>query len=225
MSTSKRRHPPLRALASFCVRGLFALGAAPILLASVAGVATIAGQATAPSSAKTTQRKTAPSAPARKPAPKGPALGVPATPAQVHALDVSIGPDGAGLPPGSGTASQGEAIYNTKCIACHGPQGSGTVNDRLVGGEKTLATPAPVKTLGSYWPYATTVFDYVRRAMPYPTPHSLTDPEVYALTAYLLSLNGIIGKDDVMDAATLPKVQMPNRGNFIMAYPDRRGPR
>ena len=222
MSTSKRRHPPLRALASFCVRGLFALGAAPILLASVARVATIAGQATAASSAKTTQSKTAPSAPARKPAPKGPALGVPATPAQVHALDVSIGPDGAGLPPGSGTASQGEAIYNTKCIACHGPQGSGTVNDRLAGGEKTLATPAPVKTLGSYWPYATTVFDYVRRAMPYPTPHSLTPDETYALTAYLLALNGVIAQDAVVDAATLPKVVMPNRANFDSAYREPR---
>ena len=212
MSTFEHRHPALRALAS-C--------SAPILLAGVVGVVTIAGQGTATSSAKTTQTKTTPAAPARKPAPKGPGLGVPATPAQVERADVSIGPDGVGLPPGSGTASQGEAIYTTKCIACHGPQGSGTVNDRLAGGQKTLATPAPVKTIGSYWPYATTVFDYVRRAMPYPTPHSLTDPEVYALTAYLLSLNGIIGKDDVMDAQTLPKVQMPNRGNFILSYPER----
>ena len=216
MSTCKGRRPVLRALVS-CT--------APIVLAGVVSVPTIAGQATAPSSAKTTQSKPKSPAPPRKPAPKGPGLGVPATPAQIDAADVSIGPDGAGLPPGSGTASQGEAIYTTKCIACHGPQGAGTVNDRLVGGQKTLASPAPIKTIGSYWPYATTVFDYVRRAMPYPTPHSLTDPEVYALTAYLLSLNGIIGKDEVMDARTLPKVQMPNRGNFILAYPDRRGPR
>lgn len=207
MSTCKTRYPALCALAS-------------LLLAGVLGAATIAGQAPAASAAKASQGK-APSAPARKPAPKGPGLGVPATQAEVDAADVSIGPDGAGLPPGSGTATQGEAIYATKCIACHGPQGSGTVNDRLVGGQKTLATPAPVKTVGSYWPYATTVFDYVRRAMPYPTPHSLTDPEVYALTAYLLSLNGIIGKDDVMDGRTLPKVQMPNRGNFTLSYPDR----
>ena len=211
MSTCKHRRTTPYVLAS-C--------AATVLLAGVVGVVAIAGQTTATSSAKATPAKTTPAAPTRKPAPKGPGLGVPATPAQVDAADVSIGPDGAGLPPGSGTGSQGEEIFATKCIACHGPQGSGTVNDRLVGGQKTLATPAPVKTIGSYWPYATTVFDYVRRAMPYPTPHSLTDPEVYALTAYLLSLNGIIGKDDVMDARTLPKVQMPNRGNFILSYPD-----
>jgi cytochrome c len=155
-------------------------------------------------------------------APKGPGLGVPASQAQVESADVSIGPDGAGLPPGSGTPAQGEAIFNTKCIACHGPQGSGTVNDRLAGGRGTLTDAAPVKTIGSYWPYATTVFDYVRRAMPYPAPHSLSDPEVYALTAYLLSLNGVVAKDAVMDATTLPQVRMPNRGNFILSYPGRR---
>ena len=147
---------------------------------------------------------------------------MPATAAEIAAADVSIGPDGAGLPPGSGTPAQGRSVYSTKCIACHGPQGSGTVNDRLVGGQGTLTSAAPLKTIGSYWPYATTVFDYVRRAMPYPAPHSLTDPEVYALTAYLLHLNGIIGNDAVMDAKTLPKVKMPNRGNFILAYPERR---
>ena len=157
--------------------------------------------------------------------PKGPGLGVPATPAEIAKADISIPPDGAGLPDGSGTPAQGGQVYAAKCLACHGPDGAGGVNDRLVGGQGTLKTTTPVKTIGSYWPYATTLFDYVRRAMPYPTPHSLTDPEVYALTAYLLSLNGIIGKDDVMDARTLPKVQMPNRGNFIIAYPDRRGPK
>ncbi len=195
--------------------------AMPVLLVIVIGVATIAAQQTAPA-ATTSPRKTAPTATARKAAPKGPGLGVPATAAQVESADISIGPDGAELPPGSGTPAQGEAIYNTKCLACHGPQGSGVVNDRLVGGQGTLASQAPIKTIGSYWPYATTVFDYVRRAMPYPAPHSLTDPEAYALTAYLLSLNGIIAKDAIMDAKTLPRVQMPNRGNFILSYPDRR---
>ena len=194
--------------------------AMPVLIAIVIGVATSAAQQTAPA-ATTSPRKTAPAAPARQAAPKGPGLGKPATPAQVEAADVSIGPDGAGLPPGSGTAAQGEAVFNTKCLACHGPQGAGSVNDRLVGGQGTLASSAPLKTIGSYWPYATTVFDYVRRAMPYPEPHSLADPEAYALTAYLLSLNGIIAKDAVMDAKTLPRVEMPNRGNFILAYPDR----
>jgi mono/diheme cytochrome c family protein len=191
-----------------------------VLLASVIGVATIVARQNAPA-ATTTPRKTVPPAPARKVAPKGPGLGVPATAAQIESADVSIGPDGAGLPPGSGTPAQGEAIFNTKCLACHGPQGSGTVNDRLVGGQGTLTSTTPIKTIGSYWPYATTVFDYVRRAMPYPTPHSLSDPEVYSLTAYLLSLNGVIAKDAVMDAKTLPQVKMPNRGNFTLSYPDR----
>jgi S-disulfanyl-L-cysteine oxidoreductase SoxD len=191
------------------------------LVAIVIGVAAIGAQQTPPA-ATTSPRNTVPAGAARKPAPKGPGLGVPAIATQVEAADISIGPDGAGLPPGSGTPAQGEAIFNAKCLACHGPQGSGSVNDRLVGGQGTLTSSAPLKTIGSYWPHATTVFDYVRRAMPYPEPHSLTDPEAYALTAYLLNLNGIIAKDAVMDAKTLPRVQMPNRGNFILAYPDRR---
>jgi S-disulfanyl-L-cysteine oxidoreductase SoxD len=188
------------------------------LLATVFCVGTINARQTAPA-APTTRGKGVRSAPARKAAPKGPALGVPATPAQIQAADVSIGPDGAGLPAGSGTPAEGEAIYNTKCIACHGPKGSGSVNDPLVGGRGTLTRPVPIKTVGSYWPYATTVFDYVRRAMPYPAPHSLSDPEVYALTAYLLNLNGIIAEDAVMDAKSLPLVRMPNRGNFVLSYP------
>ena len=201
-----------------CVRALLAV---PVLRATVVGAAALAAQQTAPAAAPTQQKTVTPAA-THKAAPRGPGLGVPATEAQVESADISIGPDGSGLPPGSGTPAQGEAIYSTKCLACHGPQGSGTVNDRLAGGQGTLSSPAPIKTIGSYWPHATTVFDYVRRAMPYPAPHSLTDPEAYALTAYLLSLNGIIAKDAVMDAKTLPRVQMPNRGNFILAYPDRR---
>jgi mono/diheme cytochrome c family protein len=192
-----------------------------VLLAGVIGAATIIARQNAPAAASTS-RKTVHPVPARKAAPGGPGLGVPATAAQIESADVSIGPDGAGLPPGSGTPQEGEAIFNTKCIACHGPQGSGTVNDQLVGGQGTLTSTAPIKTIGSYWPYATTVFDYVRRAMPYPTPHSLNDQEVYALTAYLLNLNGVIAKDAVMDAKTLPQVHMPNRGNFILSYPDRK---
>ena len=162
-----------------------------------------------------------PPASARPAAPKGPSLGVPASAADITALDVSIGPDGAGLPPGSGTATQGAEVYKTKCIACHGPEGANGVNDRLAGGQGTLKSATPVKTIGSYWPYATTVFDYVRRAMPYPAPHSLSDAEVYAVTAYLLHLNGIIGADDAMDATSLPKVQMPNRGGFSSAFKQR----
>jgi mono/diheme cytochrome c family protein len=197
-----------------------ALVAVLVLLCSVIGVATIVARQNAPA-ATTTPRKTVPPASARKVAPKGPGLGLAPTAAQIESADVSIGPDGAGLPPGSGTPAQGEAIFNTKCIACHGPQGAGIVNDQLVGGQGTLTSTTPIKTIGSYWPYATTVFDYVRRAMPYPTPHSLSDQEVYALTAYLLSLNGVIARDAVMDPKTLPQVKMPNQGNFIVSYPDR----
>ena len=157
----------------------------------------------------------------RPAAPKGPGLGVPATPAQIAGADVSIPPDGSGLPPGTGTPAEGEAIYNTKCVACHGLNGAGVPADRLVGGHGTLKDATPVKTIGSYWPYATTLFDYIRRAMPYHEPHSLTDGEAYALTAYLLHLNGIIAADATMDATSLPKVQMPNRANFLPAYPPK----
>ena len=147
-------------------------------------------------------------------APEGPSLGVPATPADIAAMEVSIGPDGAGLPPGSGTPKQGASVYAAKCIVCHGPEGANGINDRLVGGQGTLSSATPVRTIGSYWPYATTVFDYVRRAMPYPAPHSLTDAEAYAVTAYWLNLNGMIGADEVMDATSLPRVKMPNREGF-----------
>jgi cytochrome c len=113
----------------------------------------------------------------------------------------------------------GAVVYAQKCQACHGEKGAGTPNDRLVGGQGTLTSATPVRTIGSYWPYATTVFDYVRRAMPYTQPHSLTDDETYALTAYLLSLNGIVGAQDAMSADTLPRVKMPNRDNFVPVFP------
>jgi S-disulfanyl-L-cysteine oxidoreductase SoxD len=150
-----------------------------------------------------------------------PNLGRVATPAEVTGWDVSIPPDGTGLPLGRGTSAQGAVVYEQKCQNCHGEKGAGQPNDRLVGGHGTLASKTPVRTVGSYWPYATTVFDYVRRAMPYTQAHSLSDDEVYAVTAYLLHLSGIIGEADVIDAQTLPKVKMPNRDNFIPAYPAR----
>jgi len=148
-----------------------------------------------------------------------PNLGRVASPSEVAAWDVSVPPDGTGLPPGRGTSAQGAIVYEQKCQNCHGERGAGQPNDRLVGGHGTLASKTPVRTVGSYWPYATTLFDYVRRAMPYTQSHSLSDDEVYAVTAYLLLLNGIIGESDVMNAETLPKVKMPNRHNFILAYP------
>lgn len=147
-----------------------------------------------------------------------PNLGRAATPTEIAGWDISIPPDGAGLPPGSGTALVGAAVYEQKCQSCHGVKGAGQPNDRLVGGQGTLASKTPVKTIGSYWPYATTVFDYVRRAMPYMQPQSLSNDEVYAITAYVLYQNGIIGERDEMNAQTLPRVKMPNRDNFVIIY-------
>jgi cytochrome c len=133
--------------------------------------------------------------------------------AEIKAIDILVGPEGEGLPAGKGTAVAGEAVYRAKCAECHGAGGTEGPYDRLVGG------PKPVKTIGSYWPYATTIFDYLRRAMPFNTPGSMTDEEVYAVTAWLLWKNNIIGANDVIDAATLPKIRMPNRDGF---FPDRR---
>ena len=147
-----------------------------------------------------------------------PNLGRGATPAEIAGWDISIPPDGTGLPGGSGTALTGAPVYEQKCQSCHGAKGAGQPNDRLVGGHGTLASAAPVRTIGSYWPYATTVFDYVRRSMPYTESQSLTNDEVYAVTAYLLHLNGIIGEREEMNALTLPKVKMPNRDGFVIMH-------
>jgi len=151
-----------------------------------------------------------------------PNLGRPATPAEVAGWDISIPPDGTGLPPGSGTPDQGAVIYTQKYQTYHNKKNTKKPNNQLVGGQGTLASANPVRTIGSYWPYATTVFDYVRRAMPYTQSQSLTNDEVYAVTAYLLHLNGIIGAQDVLNAQTLPQVRMPNREHFILAYPTPR---
>ena len=156
---------------------------------------------------------------------EGPGLGIEADPHVVAAWDTDVGPDGAGLPPGSGTALEGATVYARHCLACHGTDGTGGVNDVLVGGHGSLDGPDPLKTIGSFWPFAPTLFDYLRRAMPYLTPRSLSDDEVYALTAYLLFLNGIIGAEQPMDARSLADVRMPNRDNFIPAHPAMRGER
>jgi cytochrome c len=152
---------------------------------------------------------------------EGPGLGVEVASADFAAWDISIETDGRGLPPGSGNAAQGAEIYAVKCIACHGEGGAGQPNDRLVGGQGTLTELNQVRTIGSFWPYTSTVFDYIRRAMPFQAPESLTNDEVYALTAYLLAENGIIDDDDTMNARTLARVRMPNRDGFIFAYPER----
>jgi cytochrome c len=134
---------------------------------------------------------------------------------EIKAWDIAVGPEGKELPPGSGSAVEGAKIYAAQCAACHGKTGKEGPNDVLVGGQGTLATNKPVKTVGSYWPYATTVWDYINRSMPYNKPGSLSADEVYAVTAYLLSLNGIIKEDAQMNAKTLPQVRMPNRDGFV----------
>lgn len=151
-----------------------------------------------------------------------PALGEPLTERDAAAWNIDVAPDGASLPKGAGAARQGQAVYAAKCAACHGATGGGTPSDRLVGGFGDKAGGLPTaKTVGSFWPYATTLFDYIRRAMPLNQPKSLSDDEVYALSAYLLERNGIIRADQTMNAKTLPKVVMPNRQNFFAVYPGK----
>ena len=145
-----------------------------------------------------------------------PGLGKPVSETDLAVWDISIGPDGKGLPPGSGTPAQGATIFAQKCEACHGKEG--------IGGSNAALANAPGKnerTMALYVPNATTLFDFIRRAMPYPQPNSLRNDEVYALTAYILSLNELIGENDAMNAQTLPKVQMPNRDGFIIRFPER----
>jgi cytochrome c len=154
---------------------------------------------------------------------EGPHFGQPIGPADLAPWDISIAPDGVGLPPGSGTPAQGAAVYADRgCAACHGDKGAGGPGGALVGGGPLNPTDRdPVKLIGNYWPYATTIFDFVRRAMPWQQPKTLTDNEVYALTAYVLAINKIIGEEDVMNAQTLPQVKMPNRDGFVSRYPDK----
>jgi cytochrome c len=147
-----------------------------------------------------------------------PQLGEPVDADALAAIDYTVLPDGDGLPEGSGTAVEGAAVFRQYCIACHGEGGAGGINDTLVGGHDSLAGDRPQKTVGSYWPYATTLFDYVRRAMPLQAPGTLTNDEIYAVSAYLLHLNGIIAEDVPMTAETLPRVKMPNRDGFSWAY-------
>ena len=152
------------------------------------------------------------------PAQESPGLGEPVDAAYIARIDYTVLPDGDGLPDGSGTAAEGEQVYMRHCIACHGERGEGGVNDALAGGHGSLATDTPRKTVGSYWPYATTVFDYVRRAMPLQSPGVLSNDEVYAVTAYILHINGIVDENDTMNADSLPAVEMPNRDGFTWAF-------
>jgi hypothetical protein len=140
---------------------------------------------------------------------------------EIKAWDISVGPEGKELPPGNGSADVGVKIYAEKCALCHGLTGTEGkfLHGVLLGGKESLTTLEPVKTIGSYWPYATTIFDFVRRAMPFNNPGSLTADEVYSLTAFLLYRNGIIEEPAVIDAMTLPKVRMPNRDGFFPVNP------
>jgi cytochrome c len=150
----------------------------------------------------------------------GPNLGKPINPAELAAWDIHVLPDGRGLPPGSGTPAQGAPVYAQKCAHCHGEAGKGGINAAVVGGAP-LASIDATKTIANFWPYSTTLFDFIRRSMPYQQPRSLSDDEVYALTAYILALNKLIGEQDAMNAQSLPKVRMPNREGFIPRFPEK----
>ena len=142
-------------------------------------------------------------------------IGRSATPAEIAGWSIDIDRDGNNLPPGSGTVTHGREVFDQQCAACHGTKGEGAVGDRLVGGQGTLATPKPVRTVGSYWPYAPTLFDYIRRAMPQNAPQSLSNEDVYAVSAYILNLNGLLAADATLDAKTLAAIKMPNRSMFV----------
>ncbi|MGV7032785.1 c-type cytochrome [Methylobacterium symbioticum] len=142
-------------------------------------------------------------------------LGRPATQAEIAAWDIDIDRDGRKLPPGSGSVAQGRTLFAAQCAGCHGAKGEGGSGERLVGGGGSLASGKPVKTVGSFWPYAPTLFDYIRRAMPLNAPQSLTNAEVYAVSAYVLHLNGLVPDDAVLDAAALAAIRMPNRDGFV----------
>jgi cytochrome c len=141
-------------------------------------------------------------------------IGRPATAAEIAGWNIDIDRDGHNLPPGSGSVSHGHEVFDQQCAACHGAKGEGGVGDRLVGGQGTLATAKPVRTVGSYWPYAPTLFDYIRRAMPQNAPQSLSNNDVYAVSAYILNLNGLLPADATLDAGTLSAIKMPNRSMF-----------
>jgi S-disulfanyl-L-cysteine oxidoreductase SoxD len=149
-----------------------------------------------------------------------PHLGKPISQADLAEWDINILPDGSNLPPGSGKAADGAKIFAMKCALCHGDNGQGGHAVRLIGGPAKASLDGG-KTIPNYWPYATTLFDFIRRAMPFTQPRSLTDQEVYSLVAYILAANKLIGEDDEINATTLPQVRMPNRDNFVVQFPDR----
>ena len=153
---------------------------------------------------------------------EGPGLGQPATAEQVAALSINVFPDGRGLPEGSGSVTQGATIYQSKCIACHGAGALGGSAEPLAGAEMGLTSEWPEKTIGTFWPHATTLFDFTRRSMPMTAPGSLSNDETYALTAYLLYLNNIVAEDLVLNKETIMQVKMPNADGFINIYEQKK---
>jgi S-disulfanyl-L-cysteine oxidoreductase SoxD len=152
-------------------------------------------------------------------------IGRAATPAEIAGWNIDIDRYGDNLPAGSGSVGHGREVFGQQCAACHGETGEGGVGDRLVGGQGTLATPKPEKTVGSYWPYAPTLFDYIRRAMPQNAPQSLSNEDVYAVSAYILYLNGLLPAGATLDAKTLSAIKMPNRNMFVGdSRPDVKNP-
>lgn len=148
-------------------------------------------------------------------APRAPHLGTPMSSDEVAKWNITVFPDGRGLPAGHGTAKEGRALYAEKCASCHGDKGQGGTAEDLVSGPIPPTADRPSKAIGSYWPYATTVFDFIRRSMPPAAPGSLSPDQAYAMTAYLLAANKIIGESDEMNARSLPKIKMPNQNGFI----------
>jgi len=180
-----------------------------IAVLAVAGAAAVALVACAPAAPRHASGP-------RSGQPEAPRLGLGQTPGadQIRGWDIDVRADGVGLPPGAGSVDRGRAIYEARCLSCHGANGDKGIAPRLAGGQGTLASKVPVLTVGSYWPYATTLYDYIQRAMPLDSPQSLTPDEVYAVTAYTLHLNGILQADAVLDAASLAAIRMPNRDGF-----------
>ena len=146
---------------------------------------------------------------------EGPKLGKPASPQEIAAWNLTVYPDGKGLPLGHGSVSEGKQVYERQCASCHGSNGLGGSSEELAGGNHKLTDPNPDKTIGTYWPYATTLFDFVRRSMPPNSPNALSNDQIYAVCAYLLHLNGIIQETAEMNATTLTQVKMPNREGFL----------
>lgn len=183
------------------VRGVLALAAASASLALASCASDESAGAAASASTRT---------------PPAPRLGRAVTPADAARLDPQVfARDGRGLPPGSGTAAIGKPLYDARCASCHGPGGAGGNSGTLARRKPLAELPGHDRSIGEYWPYAPTVFDYVKRAMPLDAPGSLSDDECYAITAYLLHANGLIGEHEAIDAERLPRVRMPNRDGFV----------